>query len=71
MPASGVMLESLSGVQLPTCSGYDWVSHIAMPNQIAGVSWKSHDRPRTTAGGGSFGSVSCHRLRLPAPAVWE
>jgi hypothetical protein len=32
----GVMLLSLSGVHVLFVSGYECVSHIAMPNQIVG-----------------------------------
>jgi hypothetical protein len=69
--ASVVILESLSGAHVLTCSGYEAVSHIAMPNQNAGVSWKLHDRPGFTEGGGSLGNVTCHWLRLPAPGTFE
>ena len=69
--ASGVMLESLSGVQVFVASGYACESHMAMPNQNAGVSWKLQDRPGFTDGGGSLGRVTCHELRLPAPGTFE
>jgi hypothetical protein len=37
------MFVSLSGGQVFTCSGYDCVSHMAMPNQSAPLSSKEYD----------------------------
>ena len=54
------MLLSLSGVHVLICSGYDWVSHMAMPNQSAPLSSKENAL-FTLFGllaGGSTGSVT-------------
>ena len=53
----GVMLLSLSGVQVATCSGYDCVSHSAIPNQKAGCSC-ALVVPAGGAEDGSRGSMS-------------
>src|SRR5438067_1219479 len=79
------MLLSLSGVQVnpglmglagsPRGRGEDCVSHMAMPNQKAGWSWKLKvwaalgTPPAGTAG--SLGSVSFHCIRFPLPALLE
>src|SRR5215472_9613146 len=61
------MLVSLSAVhgtfapiELPPGFGADWSSHIAMPNQNAGCSWKLNVPPLASCTGrvgGSVGSV--------------
>ena len=53
------MLLSLFAGQVPTCSGYDCVSHSAIPNHHVGFSWNEYDLPGAFGfvGDGSLGSV--------------
>ena len=65
------MLLSLSGVHGPCVnSGADSLSHMAMPSQNAGRSWKLNVPPVPSVvgrRGGSFGSRSRYVELLPAP----
>jgi hypothetical protein len=55
-------------------SGNDCVSHIAIPNQNAGCSWKFQVAPVPAWFGwkcGSLGSVSWYLFEFPEPFVFE
>ena len=54
--------------------GKDWLSHIAMPNQKAGCSWKFHVLPVPSWLGnvlGSVGSTIFQMVAFPDPPVLE
>src|SRR5437867_5952627 len=78
------MLLSLSGVHAmpgliglagsPSGLGEDCVSHIAIPNQNAGCSWKLNDCAAvgTPVGAtGSVGRVRTYCIRFPLPGWFE
>ena len=67
------MLLSLSGVHVDTCSGYDCVSHRAIPNHSAPLSSKLYPLPGCVGcdGVGSCGSVTWYRIRFPDPGLLE
>src|SRR5712692_5103248 len=78
------MLESLSGAHVrpgliglsgsPSGRGDDCVSHIAIPNQNAGCSWKLKDWAAvgTPVGAtGSVGRVRTYRIWFPLPGSFE
>ena len=73
--APSLMLVSLSGVHgLCVNSGADWVSHMAIPNQNAGRSWKFQVPAVPLWFGSTFGSVGSfirYWLEFPEPAVFE
>ncbi len=58
----------------PSGLGEPWLSHITMPSQNVGCSWKLSvpPLPFCLGGvGGSFGSVSCQLTLLPEPGRFE
>src|SRR3989440_770222 len=78
------MLVSLSGVHArpgligfagsPSGRGDDCVSHIAIPNQNAGCSWKLKDCAAVgmaVGTTGSVGSVRTYCMRFPLPGRFE
>jgi hypothetical protein len=68
------MLLSLSAGHGTPGFGALWSSHIAIPNQNAGWSWKFQVEPLPSWLGGAAGSVgrvSRYRFELPEPALFE
>src|SRR5262249_21952879 len=68
------MFESLSGVQVAPGFGADWSSHMIMPYQKAGWSWKFHVLPVPSCVGGATGSVGSRNVLtalLPEPGTVE
>jgi len=71
--AGSLMFESLSGVHVLSVSGYDCVSHMAMPNQNAMPFSNVYDLPGLFGwfAEGSVGIVTFHWFWFPEPATFE